>query len=62
MKTIKVSISDLPTCKATLGTFNSILQDSRIPIEIREEYSQRFYKLKEQFEFDEEMNEKYGKN
>ena len=62
MKTIKVSISDLSTCKAILGTFNSILQDSRIPIEIREEYSQRFYKLKEQFEFDEEMNEKYGKN
>ena len=62
MKTIKVSISDLPSVKATLGTFNSILQDSRIPMEIREEYSQRFYKLKEQFEFDEEMNEKYGKN
>ena len=62
MKTIKISISDLPSVKATLGTFNAILQDSRIPIEIREEYSQRFYKLKEQFEFDEEMEEQYGKN
>ena len=62
MKTIKVSISDLPSVKATLGSLNLILQDERIPLGIRQEYSQRFYKLKEQFEFDEEMNEKYGKN
>ena len=60
MKTIKVSISDLHSVKATLGTFNSILQDSRIPTEIREEYSKRFYKLKEQFEFDEEMDKQHG--
>jgi hypothetical protein len=40
MKTIKVSISDLPTVKAVLGSFNLILQDERIPIEIREEYAE----------------------
>lgn len=56
MKTIKVSISDLPSVKAVVGSFNSILQDERVPLDIREEYSQRFYKLKEQFEFDEEMD------
>ena len=57
MKTIKVSISDLPSVKATLGILNSMLQDSRIPIEIREEYVERFYKLKEQLEFAKEMDE-----
>jgi hypothetical protein len=55
MKTIKVSISDLPSVKAVLGSFNLILQDERIPIEIREEYAERFYKLKEQLEFKREM-------
>ena len=60
--TVKVSISDLSSVKATLGTFNLILQDSRIPLGIRQEYTERFYKLKEQFEFDEEMEEQYGKN
>ena len=57
MKTIKVSISDLSSVKATLGILNSMLQDSRIPIEIREEYVERFYKLKEQLEFAKEMDE-----
>ena len=57
MKTIKVSISDLPSVKATLGTFNLILQDSRIPLGIRQEYTERFYKLKEQLEFAKEMDE-----
>ena len=62
MKTIKISISDLPSVKATLGTFNLILQDSRIPLGIRQEYTERFYKLKEQLEFDKEMEKEYGKN
>ena len=55
MKTIKVSISDLSSVKATLGSFNLMLQDERISIEIRQEYADRFYRLKEQFEFDKEM-------
>ena len=55
MKTIKVSISDLPNVKAVLGSFNLILQDERIPLEIREEYAERFYKLKEQLEFEREL-------
>ena len=62
MKTIKISISDLPSVKATLGTFNLILQDSRIPLGIRQEQTERFYKLQEQFKFDEEMEKEYGKN
>ena len=57
MKTIKVSISDLSSVKAVLGTFNLILQDSRIPLGIRQEYTERFYKLKEQLEFAKEMDE-----
>lgn len=57
MKTIKVSISDLPSVKAILGTLNLMLQDERIPIEIREEYTDRFCRLKEQFEFDKQMEE-----
>ncbi len=57
MKTIKVSISDLPSVKATLGSFNSILQDERIPIEIREEYAEIFYRLKEQFEYEKGFDE-----
>ena len=57
MKTIKVSISDLPSIKVTLATLNLILQDERIPIEIREEYVERFYRLKEQLEFAREMDE-----
>ena len=57
MKTIKISISDLPSIKATLATLNLILQDERIPIEIREEYVERFYRLKEQLEFAREMDE-----
>ena len=52
MKTIKVSISDLPSVKATLGTFNLMLQDERIPLEIRQEYADRFYRLKEQFKYE----------
>ena len=62
MKTIKVSISDLPSVKATLGSLNLILQDERIPLGIRQEYTERFYKLQEQFKFDEEMERQYGKN
>ena len=57
MKTIKVSISDLPSVKATLGTFNLILQDSRISLEIREEYVDRFYRLKEQLEYEKGFDE-----
>ena len=57
MKTIKVSISDLPSIKATLATLNLLLQDTRIPLGIREEYVERFYKLKEQLEFAREMDE-----
>ena len=57
MKTIKVSISDLPSVKATLGSFNLILQDSRIPLGIRQEYTERFYKLKEQFEYEKGFDE-----
>ena len=62
MKTIKISISDLPSVKATLGTFNLMLQDERIPLGIRQEYTERFYRLKEQFEYDKEMEKEYGKN
>ncbi len=51
MKTIKVSISDLSSVKAVLGTFNLMLQDERISLEIRQEYTDRFYKLKEQLEY-----------
>ena len=57
MKTIKVSISDLPSVKATLGLFSLMLQDERISLEIRQEYTDRFYKLKEQLEFAKEMDE-----
>ena len=62
MKTIKISISDLPSVKATLGTFNLMLQDERISLGIRQEYTERFYRLKEQFEYDKEMEKEYGKN
>ncbi len=51
MKTIKVSISDLSSVKAVLGTFNLMFQDERISLEIRQEYTDRFYKLKEQLEY-----------
>jgi len=61
MKTIKVSISDLPTVKAVLGSFNLFLQHERIPIEIMEEYAERFYKLKEQLEFEKGMEELNGR-
>ena len=61
MKTIKVSISDLPTVKAVLGSFNLILQDSRIPLEIREEYTERFYRLKEQLEYEKGFDEINGR-
>ena len=57
MKTIKVSISDLPSVKATLGSFNLMLQDERIPLEIRQEYTDRFYRLKEQFEYEKGFDE-----
>ncbi len=60
MKTIKVLISDLPSVKATLGSFNLMLQDERIPLEIMEEYTERFCRLKEQFEFDKEMDKLNG--
>lgn len=57
MKTIKVSISDLPSVRAVLGTFNLILQDSRIPLGIRQEYTERFYRLKEQLEYEKGFDE-----
>ena len=57
MKTIKVSISDLPSVRAVLGTFNLMLQDSRISLEIREEYGDRFYRLKEQLEYEKGFDE-----
>lgn len=57
MKTIKVSISDLPSVRAVLGTFNLMLQDSRISLEIREEYADRFYRLKEQLEYEKGFDE-----
>ena len=57
MKTIKVSISDLPSVKATLGSFNLMLQDERIPLEIRQEYTDRFYRLKEQLEYEKGFDE-----
>ena len=57
MKTIKVSISDLPSVRAVLGTFNLMLQDSRILLEIREEYADRFYRLKEQLEYEKGFDE-----
>jgi hypothetical protein len=57
--TIKLSISDLPSVRAITGSFNLILKDERIPLEIREEYVYRYNKLKEQFEFDKEaINDK----
>ena len=55
--TVKVSISDLPSVKATLGLFNLMLQDERIPLEIRQEYTERFYRLKEQLEYEKEFDE-----
>ena len=57
MKTIKVSISDLPSVKATLGSFNLVLQDERISLEIRQEYTDRFYRLKEQLEYEKGFDE-----
>lgn len=57
MKTIKVSVPNISSVKATAGAFKLMLQDSRIPIEIREEYVERFYRLKEQLEYEKGMEE-----